>query len=44
VPVVSKINFYQSTATCTTFDGKAWYTRSVTHYVPPSERATAAVN
>jgi hypothetical protein len=38
-PVVRKIDFYKSTATHTTFDGQAWYTRSVTHYVSPQERA-----
>jgi len=38
-PVVRKINFYKSTATCTTFDGRAWHSRTVIHYVPPSERS-----
>jgi hypothetical protein len=37
-PVVSKINFFRSVATCTTFEGSAWRTRMVTHYVPPEER------
>lgn len=37
-PVVRKIDFYKSTASCTTFDGNAWLTRSVTHYVPRAER------
>jgi len=40
VPVVSKIDFYKSTARCTTFDGTAWRTRAVTHYFSPQERAT----
>lgn len=38
-PVVRKIDFYKSTATHTTFDGQRWYTREVTHYVSPAERA-----
>ncbi len=38
-PVLAKIDFYKSTATCTTFDGHAWRTRSVTHYVAPQARA-----
>lgn len=37
-PVVSKIDFYKSTATQTTFDGQAWHTQTVTHYVSPEER------
>ncbi|MEW6253230.1 MAG: hypothetical protein AB1716_21535, partial [Planctomycetota bacterium] len=39
-PVVRRINFYDSTATLTTFDGQHWRTQSVTHYVPPAERPT----
>ncbi|MFQ5805731.1 MAG: hypothetical protein ACE5I3_04690, partial [Phycisphaerae bacterium] len=38
-PVVRKINFYKSSATHTSFDGRAWHTRAVTHYVSPAERA-----
>jgi hypothetical protein len=38
-PVLGKIDFYKSTAACTTFDGRVWLTREVTHYVDPSERA-----
>ncbi len=38
-PVARKIDFYKSTATCTTFDGRSWYTRMVTHYVSPTERS-----
>ena len=38
-PVVSKIDFYKSAATHCTFDGRAWHTRMVTHYVTPEERA-----
>jgi len=40
-PVVAKINFYKSTAAYTTFDGKAWHTREVTHYQSPAERPSA---
>jgi hypothetical protein len=39
IPVVQKIDFYKSTAKQTTFDGKAWHTRAVTHMVSPEERA-----
>ncbi|MCK4341538.1 MAG: tetratricopeptide repeat protein [Phycisphaerae bacterium] len=38
-PVVRKIDFYKSTANHTTFDGQAWHTHMVTHYVSPAERA-----
>ena len=38
-PVVSKIDFYKSTAAYTTFDGRAWRTRAVTHYMSPEEHA-----
>ncbi len=41
-PVVHKIDFYKSTASYTTFDGQAWHTRAVTHYVSPAERGAAA--
>lgn len=34
-PVVEEIDFYRSGASATSLDGKAWRTRSVTHYVPP---------
>ena len=37
-PVVSEIDFYKSSASCTTFDGKMWRTRGVTHYFSPGER------
>jgi tetratricopeptide (TPR) repeat protein len=40
-PVVHKIDFYKSAASCTTFDGQAWRTRAVTHYVSPAERKAA---
>jgi len=38
-PVVQKIDFYKSSSKYTTFDGKAWYTRSVTNYQSPAERS-----
>ena len=37
-PVARKVDFYKSTASYTTFDGKAWHTRHVTHYMSPKER------
>jgi tetratricopeptide (TPR) repeat protein len=40
-PVVSKIDFYKSSASVTTFDGKAWHVHAVTHYKSPLERAAA---
>lgn len=40
-PVAMKIDFYKSTASCTTFDGQAWRTQSVTHYYSPEERRTS---
>jgi hypothetical protein len=33
---VEAIDFYDSSAAWTTFDGRAWRTRSVTRYVPPT--------
>jgi hypothetical protein len=41
-PVVTKIDFYKSTATYATFDGKAWRVQTVTHYVSPTERKPKA--
>ncbi len=38
-PAVSKIDFIKSKSTATTFDGKAWHTKMVTHYVSPEEHA-----
>jgi len=38
VPVARKIDFYKSSASHTTFDGKVWRSRGVTHYVQPAER------
>lgn len=39
IPVVTKVDFYKSSATQLTFDGKVWHTRTVTHYFSPEERA-----
>jgi len=41
-PVVTKIDFYKSVASHTTFDGKAWHMHMVTHYVSPEERTASA--
>ena len=41
-PVLRKIDFYKSTSSYTTFDGKAWHTRKVTNYKTQAER-TATV-
>jgi tetratricopeptide (TPR) repeat protein len=35
-PVIAKIDFYDSSASYTRFDGRAWTTHAVTHYVPPT--------
>jgi hypothetical protein len=43
-PVVSKIDFYKSTASSTTFDGQAWHSRGVTHYFSPEERPSKATS
>ena len=40
-PVLRKIDFYKSTSSYTTFDGRVWRTRAITHYKSPTERATA---
>ncbi len=40
VPVVQKIDFFKSTASYTTFDGNAWYTRAATHYITPPEHSS----
>jgi len=37
-PVALKIDFFKSVAMKTTFDGQAWHTQMVTHYVSPEER------
>ncbi|GJM25659.1 MAG: hypothetical protein DHS20C16_20740 [Phycisphaerae bacterium] len=41
-PVAGKIDFYKSSSTCTTFDGKNFWTKQVTHYVSPEERKVAS--
>lgn len=40
--VATKLDFYKSSASDTTFDGTTWHTRSVTHYASPSERRKVA--
>jgi len=37
-PVARKIDFYKSKASCTTFEGNLWRTRTATHYFSPEER------
>lgn len=37
-PVAGKLNFYQSSSTYTTFDGKAWRTHSVQNYKKPQPK------
>jgi hypothetical protein len=34
-PVVASIDFFESSASTTTFEEKAWHMRTVTHYVAP---------
>jgi hypothetical protein len=44
-PVVARINFYQSEASVSTFDGRIYRTETVTNYkkpAPPEEEANAA--
>jgi hypothetical protein len=41
VPVAQRVDFFKSTATCTTFDGRMWRMRTVTHYASPQERSAA---
>lgn len=38
VPAAQKINFYKSSASYTTFDGKVYLTREITNYFSPTER------
>ncbi|MCH7700648.1 MAG: hypothetical protein IID37_03070 [Planctomycetes bacterium] len=40
--VAVKVDFYKSVASNTTFDGRVWRARSVTHYRSPAERTAAA--
>lgn len=41
-PAVEKLNFFLSSAECTTFDGKAWTTRQVQNYRDPPMPARAS--
>jgi tetratricopeptide (TPR) repeat protein len=41
VPVAQRVDFFKSTATCTTFDGRMGRMRTVTHYASPQERSAA---
>jgi hypothetical protein len=41
-PAVTRIDFFKSTSALTTFDGKAWTSKGVTHYFAPDERPSAA--
>ena len=34
-PVAERIDFFESSSSSTTFDGRAWRSRSVTHYAAP---------
>jgi hypothetical protein len=39
-PVAAELDFYISTSSCTTFDGKSWLTRDVTYYLPYETEGT----
>ncbi len=41
-PVVAKLNFYKSSASYSSFDGRRWYTRQVQNYKKPHERPKPA--
>ena len=41
VPVVGKLDFYKSTASYSSFDGKQWHTRSVQNYKKPKPKSVA---
>ena len=41
-PVVGKLDFYQSSASCSTFDGKAWHQREVQTYKEPKPTTQSA--
>jgi hypothetical protein len=41
-PVARKIDFYKSSTSVATFDGKVWRTRGATNYKSPTERVSAA--
>lgn len=40
-PVLRAMDFYESSSSLSTFDGRAWHTRSVTHYAGPKKTAAA---
>ncbi len=40
-PVVGKLDFYKSTASYSSFDGKQWHTRSVQNYKKPKPKSAA---
>ncbi len=40
-PVAAKLNFYKSSASYSSFDGRRWYTRSVQNYKKPNGRPKA---
>lgn len=37
-PIVEAVDFYDSSSSISSFDGKTWRTRAVTHYVSPEDR------
>jgi hypothetical protein len=41
-PAVTKIDFYKSIASQSSFDGRTWRTHMVTHYKSPEERTASA--
>lgn len=41
-PVIRAMDFFQSSSSLATFDGRAWHTRSVTHYAGPKKTAAEA--
>ena len=40
-PVVQALDFYRASSSVATFDGRAWHTRTVTHYAPARGTGTA---
>lgn len=41
--IATKLDFYKSSASATTFDGKVFSTHSVTHYINPETRSASAM-
>ncbi len=41
-PVLAKLDFYKSSATAVTFNGKQWHSHGVTNYVDPGSRPAKA--